>query len=357
MINTIKDKKKALLYAPNVHTGGGLVLLKSLIKGWPYEEPLEAVLDIRCQQDILSLNDSNFIVKHWVKPNVISRIWSEINIFFITKRNTLVLCFHNIPPIFSRSNFVNVFLQNRLILEGNLLKLTNTKIFLTINLERLITKISFTRPNQYIVQTLSMQYKTKKWLTSLKSSAKKITVTSIPFQSQNITARTPSANPIKDWDFLYVSSGEPHKNHETLLDAWKALGDEGIYPILTLTIGNSHTELLKKIDELSKSLSIVNLGYISHQEALMSYARTKAFIFPSLCESLSQPLVEAYSNHLPIIASELDFVRDVCIPKETFDPNSAISISRAVKRFLGLNSDIEPLLRASEFWEKIYCSQ
>ena len=37
---------------------------------------------------------------------------------------------------------------------------------------------------------------------------------------------------------------------------------------------------------------------------------------------------------LPVIAPELDYVRDVIQPAETFDPSSPLSISRAVRRFL-----------------------
>ena len=39
-------------------------------------------------------------------------------------------------------------------------------------------------------------------------------------------------------------------------------------------------------------------------------------------ESFGLPLLEASSIDLPIIASESDYVRDVCEPAQTFDPNS-----------------------------------
>ena len=38
---------------------------------------------------------------------------------------------------------------------------------------------------------------------------------------------------------------------------------------------------------------------------------------------------------LPILASELDYVREACDPVETFDPNSPKSIMKAVYRFIG----------------------
>jgi glycosyltransferase involved in cell wall biosynthesis len=61
----------------------------------------------------------------------------------------------------------------------------------------------------------------------------------------------------------------------------------------------------------------------------------KALIFPSLSETLALPILEARSLGLPILAAERDYVRDVVDPNETFDPESAHSIMRAVLRFLG----------------------
>ena len=49
------------------------------------------------------------------------------------------------------------------------------------------------------------------------------------------------------------------------------------------------------------------------------------------------PLIKASKIGLPIIAVEKDYVRDVCAPKETFDPQSPLSISRAIKRFLNIH--------------------
>jgi hypothetical protein len=49
------------------------------------------------------------------------------------------------------------------------------------------------------------------------------------------------------------------------------------------------------------------------------------------------------------LASELDFVRDVIEPVETFDPDSPTSIARAVKRFLGKVDPPIPIGSAKEF--------
>jgi glycosyltransferase involved in cell wall biosynthesis len=66
-------------------------------------------------------------------------------------------------------------------------------------------------------------------------------------------------------------------------------------------------------------------------------ATSQAVIFPSFCESLGLPLLEARENAVPVIACERDYVREILNPVETFDPESPLSIARAVQRFLGVD--------------------
>ena len=60
-------------------------------------------------------------------------------------------------------------------------------------------------------------------------------------------------------------------------------------------------------------------------------------------------MIEARRVELPVIASELDYVRDVIDPEESFDPNSAISIARSVKRFLGVSHSPLPIIDSKSF--------
>ena len=99
----------------------------------------------------------------------------------------------------------------------------------------------------------------------------------------------------------------------------------------------SETVLLLKIKNLnSMGVKITNLGVLTHEDLIEKYQESGALIYPSLRESFGLPLVEASSLGMPILASELDFVHDVCRPAETFDPNSHRSITRAVKAFLNI---------------------
>jgi len=147
--------------------------------------------------------------------------------------------------------------------------------------------------------------------------------------------------------FLYPSSGEPHKNHKNLISAWILLAQAGRFPTLHLTLDEllfpELTSWIRlQIDRYD--LRIINLGYINdHGEMLYFLKKSKCLIFPSTLESFGMPLLEAEHFKVPILAPELDYVRDLVVPNEVFDPQSPLSISRAVQRFLGYHYFSEQL--------------
>ncbi len=76
--------------------------------------------------------------------------------------------------------------------------------------------------------------------------------------------------------------------------------------------------------------------------------------YPSIKESLGLPLLEAQSMSIPIIASELDFVRDIVKPVETFNPHSSLSIQRAIKRYLNIKERKLITFNTDKFIESFY---
>jgi glycosyltransferase involved in cell wall biosynthesis len=157
--------------------------------------------------------------------------------------------------------------------------------------------------------------------------------------------------------FLYVASGEPHKNHRNLVEAWILLAEEGISPSLRLTLDkNRFSDLCGWIEDRIKNfgLNVTNVGSISAQDLDRVYKESLALIYPSDFESLGLPLIEARCAGLPILAAERDYVRDAVDPEETFDPGSPVSIARAVKRFLEIPEKPLPVMDAREWLSKIY---
>jgi glycosyltransferase involved in cell wall biosynthesis len=157
--------------------------------------------------------------------------------------------------------------------------------------------------------------------------------------------------------FLYVASGEPHKNHRNLVEAWALLASEGIRPDLCLTLDkNRFFVLCGWIEDKAKEmhLNITNLGSMSTQDLEKAYGEALALIYPSDFESLGLPLFEARCAGLAILASERDYVRDAVDPEETFDPGSPVSIARAVKRFMGIPEEPLPVLGPRDYLSRVY---
>jgi glycosyltransferase involved in cell wall biosynthesis len=132
------------------------------------------------------------------------------------------------------------------------------------------------------------------------------------------------------------------------------LAKNSIYPKLTITIDentNLHRFILKKVNAYKLNMEI--LPNMEREKIIMLYSSSSALIYPSLFESFGLPLVEANQYGLPIIASELDYVRDILDPEETFDPNSAKSIYRSVKRFLKINNVKTNVIEPAEFIKSV----
>jgi glycosyltransferase involved in cell wall biosynthesis len=137
------------------------------------------------------------------------------------------------------------------------------------------------------------------------------------------------------YDFCYVSTGEPHKNHRALVEAWTLLARQQWFPSLCLTVSaEGFPQLHRWIAEASRrhNLNIDNVGYVSSERVDEIYLRSRALVYPAMYESFGLPLVEARRHGLRIVAAERDYVRDVVAPDECFDPQSARSIARAVER-------------------------
>lgn len=181
--------------------------------------------------------------------------------------------------------------------------------------------------SQYIVQTPSMQ--------RLAAQQLGVPVSCAPFVPAGVLGQVGGPTG-QQFDFLYVASGEAHKNHAALIEAWGVLAEDGVFPSLALTLApEAAPALCARVAQVAaRGLRIHNVGVLPHDRLLAMYRASGALIYPSSFESFGLPLIEARQAGLPVLAPELDYVRDVTDPDETFDPRSPISIARAVRRHL-----------------------
>ena len=313
----MKFPVRILLHAPGIHVGGGLHLLESLLE--PNSASFEwAQLDKRIQSKGL-LTEKVAIL--WVKKSIHLR------------------------------GHVVVFVQNKLLFDSSSLHGYPFLTRLRLMGERGWTRMLSRNCDRYIVQTPSMASVVRCGL------GNQVSISVCPFISRVADmshGRTRASS--SQYDFVYVASGEAHKNHGNLLLAWRLLAEAGLKPSLALTVdAHSHpilaTDIAKQRDH--HGLNIENLGKVASTDIPALYKASSALIFPSKVESFGLSLIEATQMGLPVLASELDYVRDVIEPVETFDPESPVSIARAVRRFLKIPDPITPVGTAEEFLAEV----
>lgn len=329
--------KSVFIYAPTVKEGGGFILLKEIIDNWPNEMPVSGCFSKEVINKISLPKSSNIF---WCKSSFIDRILVENLISKSLNDYEVVLSLNNMPPLFKSKSKQVVFLQN--------IKLSENLLFFRQELKTIVLRaINFflrTRVSEYIVQTESMKLNL---INSYNKSCRRIPrITVLPFLAinQDIFDRSFFNEDGLDFDFIYPASGFSHKNHAKLLDAWIFMAENNFYPSLACTINSDHSHLIKKIEKMkAEGIKVTNLGWLDREELFKKYHKSKAIIYPSLKESYGLPLVEASILNIPIIASDLEYVYDVCNPNRVFNPNSSKSIARSVMRYLEIKNDnIDP---------------
>lgn len=339
-----------LINASNIHTGGGAVLLRPLLQV-KFSQPMVVWVDERFKlpNDV----DSGVEVIP-VRPSVAERLRADADLARRAKKGDIVLCLGNLPPIRKPPCTVIVYLQNRYLI-GNSSSISmpmTDRIRLAI--ERIWLRIFQSHAQFYLVQTPSMRLSVLDYLGLDRAQVRLAPY--LPGDANWPRSIHKALSPaVKDErPFLYVASGESHKNHDNLVDAWIQLANEGLYPHLQLTLDQLRFPTLvcriaQRISQYGLQIEINAAGDTNCVSDL--YKDARALIFASRFESFGLPLVEARQAGLPVLAPELDYVRDVLDPDETFDPDSARSIARAVKRFMGESEQPLPALGAEQFMQ------
>ena len=325
-----------VIHAPNVHQGGGRALLIPLLEA-VNGSPCVAILDARL--NLQTALPPGMVVMR-VPPTLTGRLKGEWRLRQLAKTGDVVLCFGNLPPLLGNAGRVRVFLQNRYLFGRRDFSVFGWRTRWRLLLERFWLRFRLKKTMEVLVQTPSMARELD-LEAGIKARVVPFLPAAVPFESGREARR---------FDFIYVATGEPHKNHRNLVEAWRLLSKEGLYPSLCLTLDcENDRHLLSWVVSQANAehLRIENVGLRSREEINLYYRESGALIYPSNMESFGLPLFEAAAAGLPILAPELDYVRDVSAPVQTFDPASPVSIARAVKRFLGVTETLlQPLLPA-----------
>ncbi len=115
---------------------------------------------------------------------------------------------------------------------------------------------------------------------------------------------------------LDVSRLDPHKNIETLLDAFFILKTHNRLPHKLVIVGGRHLPaydalIESKIDDLHLRGDVIIAPYIDENDMPAVYNLADALLFPSLLEGFGLPLIEAMKCGTPVVASDLPVMAEV----------------------------------------------
>lgn len=314
-----------VIHAPNIHTGGGRTLLLALLRA--LKQPAVVQLDERFgPMPVLARNVE--VIR--VAPSLRARLQAERRLKSLCRNGEVLLCFANLPPLFHSSARTFVYLQNRYLTSSRPLTGLQWSARLRIRIERLWLR--------YRLHNATLLVQTETMLQEVRENFG-CEATVLPFLP-DLPQLSSRYLPLR-YDYLYVASGEPHKNHRRLLQAWILLANRGFRPSLCLTLdAQRDAALLLCVEESVRKYGLrVFNNSLPPEHTLGLYMQCGALVYPSLFESFGLPLLEAWKAGLPIIASGRDYVEDVIVPTISFDPESPISIARAILRHKGLKEE------------------
>ncbi|HRY27758.1 MAG TPA: glycosyltransferase family 1 protein [Candidatus Moranbacteria bacterium] len=114
---------------------------------------------------------------------------------------------------------------------------------------------------------------------------------------------------------LYMGTLQPRKNIPQLIDAYAATKNK-LGGIKLVICGNRQAyNFDKKIDEAvaknNLSEEVFFPGYIDEKDKRLVFAAAQAFIFPSLYEGFGIPVLEAMSQKVPVLASDIPSLKEI----------------------------------------------
>lgn len=346
-MNSEINPPRILLSAFGIHSGGGLVLLKALTQKLHGRLKL-ATLDTRVHDLNLLGNDAAHLI--YVRKSFIARLLSLFHLVSRAAPTDVLLCFNSLPPLWRPVCRVITYVQAPHF--ANMHRGVRYKLLIAVRIwiERQWFKLGVMNCSEIWVQTATMAE-------AIRTEYPRSIVKVVPFVDDDLAAklsqipaeRVAPTHDDSKFVFFYPADAVGHKNHVNLLKAWALMRNHGVVPKLWLTLEPDEMVFISAQAgvDLASLDNIERLGRISRSEVLSYMSRSSAMIFPSLAETFGLPMLEARAQGVAILASERDFVRDVCIPNETFDPTSPRSIASAISRFMNqTNSAPEIILDA-----------
>jgi glycosyltransferase involved in cell wall biosynthesis len=142
---------------------------------------------------------------------------------------------------------------------------------------------------------------------------------------------------LPDRFLFYPAQFWPHKNHLRLIEAFRDVAIEvpDLKMVLTGKKGEGYESVMSAINNAGLNEKVFHFGYVEQSDLQAVYSLATALVMPSLFESVSIPIYEAFQVGTPVAAADI-----LAVPEQVgdagllFDPKSVASIRQAILRLV-----------------------
>ncbi len=161
-------------------------------------------------------------------------------------------------------------------------------------------------------------------------------------RAERVTPAAPDTLDLPERYILFVSTIEPRKNLDLLVDAFEIVRDRGQYAGDLVVAGRVGWKAERTADRLGASrwsASIHHLDYVPRHHLDEIYRRAGMFVLPSHYEGFGFPVLEAMSHGVPVVTTNISSLPEVGGDAALyFEPGDAAGLAAAIER---LSSDDE----------------
>lgn len=114
---------------------------------------------------------------------------------------------------------------------------------------------------------------------------------------------------------LFVGRVETKKGVKYLFEAYLKLNKSNDLKLNLVLVGKPGYGYKEIKDLKLKIKNLIEIGYIDQKDLVYLYNGAEIFIFPSLYEGFGLPILEAMACGIPVIASDLEPIREILVGK------------------------------------------
>ncbi len=342
-----------LINAANVRFGGGVTVVKNIIKSIVAGGEYEKIFLLLPQHAGYNFEGEHNVIVEYVPDKFHKNYWYKAK--FVKKGFSLLVDRLQPDIVFSLGNVAFpckrphlLLIQNAYLFypESVLWKRLPFKFKLYIRMANLQTKYYLNKADHYMVQTSVMKERLH-GLFGIPHNIIDVLPNVVSYQSKYIDRNHPvlPLKPGKTIKLLFLSKYYAHKNYDILLPLAREIKKIGNALSISLTLEpGDHpflTKLAKQLQDEGLEDIVRFIGGVAPEQIDEVFISHDGVFLPSLLESFSGTYIESMFYGRPVFTSDLDFAHVVC--KEAayyFDPMNAPNILQVINGAYENTSDM-----------------